>query len=351
MTHRPLGRTGVLVPRVVFGATCLGNLFVAMSDDEKHELIRQWMAHMPVPVAIDTAGKYGAGLSLEVLGRELKALEVDPRDVVISNKLGWRRVPLTTSEPTFEPGVWVGLAHDAVQSIDYDGILRCYEDGCRMLGEYRPQLVSVHDPDEYLAAAPDPDVRRQRLNDIVGAYRALEELRDAGLVAGVGVGAKDWQAIRELDQLCRFDWAMMANSFTVLNHPVELVEFIDSLAEREIGLINSAVMHGGFLGGGEFFDYRRVDPHDPADAERLRWRERFLKVCRSHDRSPFQVAVAFGLSHPGVVAVALSTSRPQRVAELVAAADDKIPQQLWSELIEQGLVDHNYPYLDGSTVG
>jgi D-threo-aldose 1-dehydrogenase len=299
---------------------------------------------MPAPVAIDSAGKYGAGLALEVLGRDLAALGVDPNDVVISNKLAWRRVPLQAPEPTFEPGVWVGLEHDAVQDISYDGMLRCHEDGCRMLGAYRPQLVSVHDPDEYLAAAADAEQRRQRMDDIVGAYRALEELREAGEVTGVGVGAKDWRTIRELDRHCRFDWVMMANSFTVMNHPAELVAFIDRLTERQIGLINSAVMHGGFLGGGKFFDYRPVDPADPVDAERLRWRDRYVEICRRHGRTPFQVAVAFGLSHPGVVALALSTSQPQRVGEMVAAASCDVPGELWSELREQRLVDPSYPH-------
>ncbi len=169
--HRPLGKTGISIPPVVYGATCLGNLFVAMGDDEKRELIRQWMKFLPTPVAINSAGKYGAGLSLEVLGRELKALGIEPEDVVLSNKLAWRQVPLSGPEPTFEPGVWVGLEHDAVQDISYQGILRCYDDGCRMLGDYRPQLVSVHDPDEYLAAAADPEQRRQRMEDILAPIR------------------------------------------------------------------------------------------------------------------------------------------------------------------------------------
>ena len=333
------------MPRVVFGATCLGNLFVAMTDEAKRDLVRQWFHCMPKPVAIDTAGKYGAGLSLEVLGRELSELGIASEDVIISNKLAWRRVPLKTTEPTFEPGVWIDLQHDAVQDISYDGILRCYEDGCRMLGDHRPKLVSVHDPDEYLAAASDVEDRHRRLDDILGAYRALEELRDAGDAAGVGVGAKDWRVIRELDQHCEFDWVMMANSFTILHHPVELLEFIDSLASRQVALINSAVMHGGFLAGGEFFDYRNIDPVDPGDARRLRWRARFAEVCRQHKRSPFEVAVAFGVSHPGVTSVALSTSRSDRVESMVAAATVKMPVELWSDLIDAELIDADYPHL------
>jgi D-threo-aldose 1-dehydrogenase len=342
MHHREFGNTGLLLPRVVYGATALGNLFVAMSDQAKADLVREWFVQMPKPVAIDSAGKYGAGLSLEVIQRELSALGIEPDEVVISNKLAWRRIPLTTPEPMFEPGVWKDIHHDAVQDISYDGILRCHQDGCRMLGKYTPKLVSVHDPDEYLAAATDADDRVKRLGDIVGAYRALEELRDAGQVAGVGVGAKNWRIVQELDQHCKFDWVMMANSFTIMNHPAELVKFIDSLASRNVALINSALMHGGFLVGGNFFDYRAVDKNDPADARRLQWRADFTRICAAHAQLPFNVAVAFGVSHPGFTSVALSTSQPERVASMVAAATTNQSPALWSALIDAGLIDSAY---------
>jgi D-threo-aldose 1-dehydrogenase len=103
-------------------------------------------------------------------------LNVNPSDVLISNKLGWLRTELKTAEPTFEPGVWRNLKHDAVQQISYDGILECYEQGNNLLGDYRAELVSVHDPDEYLAAAEDEQERAQHYRDILEAYRALNEL-------------------------------------------------------------------------------------------------------------------------------------------------------------------------------
>jgi D-threo-aldose 1-dehydrogenase len=345
-THRPFGKTGLQVPRVVFGATCLGNLFVAMSDRDKRELVRQWFQQMPKPVAIDSAGKYGAGLSLEVIGRELAALAIDPADVVISNKLAWRRVPLKTPQPTFEPGVWIDIQHDAVQDISHDGILRCHQDGLAMLAGYTPDLVSLHDPDEYLAAAGDAGgERNRRMDDLCGAHQALCELRDDGQVAGVGVGAKNWRIIRELDRHCDFDWVMLANSFTIMNHPPELIEFIDSLASRNIAVINSALTHGGFLAGGSFIDYRPIDAGDPEDAKKIAWRDRFHQVCQQHDQSAYRVAVAFGASHPGITSVALSTSSPARVQSMVQAASDTLPAELWSEMREQQLIWQDYPHL------
>ena len=348
MTHQKFGNTDLAMPRVVFGATCLGNLFVAMSDEQKRELICEWFSQIPKPVAIDTAGKYGAGLSLEVLGRDLAALEIEPEDVIISNKLAWRRTPLQGPEPTFEPGVWVDLKHDAVQDISHDGILRCHEDGCGMLGDYRPQLVSVHDPDEYLQASTNSEDRNRRLNEICSAYQALEELRDAGEVAGVGIGAKDWRIIRELDGHCRFDWVMMANSFTIMQHPPELLDFISSLHDRNIALINSAVTHGGFLVGGKFLDYREINPAQRKDAQCLEWRRQFTEVCQQFQASPYDVAVAFGVSHPAVTSVALSTSQPNRVESMVLAATTTPAAAIWTELRNRGLIAADYPHLNTS---
>ena len=330
------------LPKLIFGATTLGNLFVARSDQEKHDLIAQWFRHMPAPVVIDSAGKYGAGLSLQVIGRELQSLGIASNDVIISNKLGWRRVPLRSAEPTFEPGAWIDIDHDAVQDISRDGILRCWHEGNELLGNYRASLLSVHDPDEYLAAATDADDRRRRLDDIIAAYQTLADLRDQGEASAIGVGAKDWRIIRELNQYCSFDWVMMANSFTIMNHPPELVQFIDLLASQNVAIINSALMHGGFLTGGEYCDYRPLDPALPADAKKMKWRSDYFAACRDLDVDPFDVAVAFGLSHRAIGSVALSTSRPDRVESLVASVNRLFPAAVWDSLKKCGLIDPDY---------
>lgn len=343
--RRRLGQTELSIPRLVFGATSLGNLFREVSDATKHAIVEAWIANVDFPVVIDTAGKYGAGLSLEVIGRELTALGVNPAEVVISNKLAWRRVPLLTPEPTFEPGAWFGIQNDAVQDISYEGILRCWEEGNQLLGKYNAQLVSVHDPDEYLAAARDPSDRDDRLHDIIEAYRALAELKSAGKVAGVGVGAKNWKTIEELDAHCNFDWVMFANSLTLMKHPPALVKLFTSLADRQVGIINSALFHGGFLTGGKFFDYRLVDAANAADRERLAWREKFWQTCQRFSVSPFDVGVAFGLSHPGVTAVALSSGQAERVPEHVRAVEQQMPVEFWEAMRREGLLSEDYPYL------
>ncbi len=249
---KALGRTGLDVPQVVYGTSYLGNLYRELPYEEKLELMKRWFDCTEKPVVIDTAGKYGAGLALEVIGKGLAKLGISPCDVVISNKLGWYRVPLSSDEPTFEPGAWAGLTNDAVQTFGYDEIIKCYKQGEELLGgTYHAEVVSVHDPDEYLLAASDPADRDLRLKEILESYRALFDLKAKGKVRAVGIGSKDWTIIRELYAHVPFDWVMFANSFTIFRHPPEILEFMDQLNADGVGIINSAVFHGGFITGGE----------------------------------------------------------------------------------------------------
>lgn len=325
-------------PRIVFGSTPLGNLFHILPDSTKGELVAAWFRHAKRPVFIDSAGKYGAGLALESLGHHLAALGIPQADVVISNKLAWKRVPLVGDEPTFEPGVWFGLEHDAVQRIGYEGILECHEEGNRLLDGYEARLVSVHDPDEYLAAADSQADEAKRFRNILEAYRALGELKVAGKVDAVGVGAKDWTAIQRIHEAgVALDWVMFANSYTAMRHPAELRRFMEALSDRGVAIVNSAVFHGGFLTGGDFFDYRKVDRE--SDAALFQWRDRFVAVCARFGIAPAAAGAAFAGSAPGVVSLALSTSRPERVADLIALSEARAPSGFLAALVEEGLVE------------
>ncbi|MDD5705396.1 MAG: aldo/keto reductase [Kiritimatiellae bacterium] len=326
-------RRGLQLPRVIFGTSCLGNLYKVIPYEEKLATVRAFFANGEPRVLLDSAGKYGAGLALEIIGRALRELGVPPEAVAISNKLGWRRVPLRGPEPTFEPGVWEGLEHDAEQAISHDGILVCWEQGNALLGSpYRPNLVSVHDPDEFLA-------RGGSREDLRGAYQALAELKSRGEVRAVGVGSKDWHVIREIAGMVDLDWAMLACSLTVMSHPPELLDFIAELHRRGVTVINSAVFHSGFLTGGAYFDYRAPEP------EHFAWRARFWEVCARHTVSPASACVQFGLAVPGVVSVALNTSSHKRVPENVALGRAHIPAAFWRDMKAAGLISKAFPFL------
>ncbi len=346
MNHKKLGTTNIGVPPIIFGTSCLGNLYQALPWETKLSILKHIFDNMAGTVVLDTAGKYGAGLALEVIGDGLRELGISQDRVNISNKLGWLRVPLTTPEPTFEPGAWADLKNDAVQDISYDGITRCWQQGCELLGHrYAPQIVSVHDPDEYLAAATSAGEKLNAFKDIVGAYHALNELKEQGLTQAIGVGCKDWQVIRDMSKEIDLDWVMPAVSFTIMNHPAELLDFISELAEKGIGVINSAVFHAGFLTGGAYFDYRILDATKKEDKRHFIWREKFFALCQKFDIVPATACVQFGVSHPGIISIALNTSNPKRVAQNIASVTADTPNDFWQAMKEHGLIDKNYPHV------
>ena len=345
-TKKALGRTGLQVPKVVYGTSYLGNLYRELPFTEKLELMKRWFECTEKPVVIDTAGKYGAGLALEVIGLGLTELGIDPGDVVISNKLGWYRVPLTADEPTFEPGVWAGLTYDAVQTFGYEEIIKCFAQGEELLGgTYHAEVVSVHDPDEYLLAANDPADRDRRLMEILESYRALFDLKAVGKVMAVGIGSKDWTIIRELYEHVPFDWVMFANSYTIFRHPPAILEFMDLLNAKHVGIINSAVFHGGFLTGGDKFDYQELDPASEMGQKLFGWRKAFEALCHLHQVSPGDVALHFSLSHPAIVSIALNTSKPEKMNRNVEILHTTIPQSFWKVMKEEGLIDPDFKYL------
>jgi len=331
------------LPNIVFGSSALGNLYEVVPDATKRAIVQNWLQSVEVPL-IDSAGKYGAGLALESIGRLLAEEGVDPDAVLISNKLGWKRVPLVHAEAQFEPGAWFGLEYDAEQLMGREGILEAYHQGNALLGDYRARLVSVHDPDEYLAAAGSEEEAASRYAEILEAYEALIDLREKGEVLGVGIGSKDWRCIERMyrDGL-QFDWVMFANSLTLFSHPPEVLAFMAELHAAGIPMINSAVFNAGFLLGGPYFDYRVIS--EDSHPRHFDWRRRFLRLCEAHELSPAHACCQFALSPPGVEALALNTSKPAHVPRNVEYVSTELPGSFWQALKEEELLSESYPHL------
>jgi D-threo-aldose 1-dehydrogenase len=328
------------LPPVIFGTSGLGNLFVGHDYPTKLNIVSECVRVSTGKVVFDSAGKYGAGLALETLGKCLEELKVPKDKVIISNKLGWVRTELKTAEPTFEPGVWKNLEHDAVQKISYEGILECFEQGNELLGGYSPQMLSVHDPDEYLAKAKNQEESNGLFDQILDAYRALYDLKKQGKVQAIGVGAKDWRIIQKIAAEVELDWVMFANSMTIKKHPAELLAFMKELVNRGVYIINSAVFHSGFLVGSDYFDYKLVTP--AKDPDLFLWREEFFAICKKYNVKPAEACVQFALKAPGVKSIALNTTEVKRVKQNMDMVKVEVAEEFWKELKEKRLINIEY---------
>ena len=327
------------LPKIIFGTSALGNLYIEQPEHIKTKILEECIGLSGNSVVFDSAGKYGAGLALEMLGKILGKLDTKSKNIIISNKLGWYRIPLTTEEPTFEPGIWKNLKYDAVQRISYNGILECFEQGNHLLGnKFIPQLLSVHDPDEYLASAKSSKEYNQLLFEITEAYRALQQVKDNGKVSAIGIGAKNWKVIQVLSKHISFDWVMFANSMTIMNHPKELICFMEELKDKGILIINSAVFQAGFILGGEYYDYKKIKPDTQENIARFKWREKFHSLCQKFNISPMVACVNFALNAPGVCSISLNTSNPAHVKTNVDSIKAEVPKEFYLTMKKEKLI-------------
>ena len=325
------------LPKVIFGTSSLGNLYSAPPFETKLNIVKEIINANPELAVFDSAGKYGAGLALESLAECLSELKIPKDKVLISNKLAWKRVPLTSDEPTFEPGAWVDLKNDAIQDISYQGIIDCYEQGNELLGEYDAQLVSIHDPDEYLASAKNDEDLKDRKEKLLEAFRALDELKKSGRVQSVGVGAKDISVIDFISDHFQLDWAMFACSITPYTHSDFAIKLLKKLGQQGVDVINSAVFNAGFLIGGTHFDYQLISQE--THPEVFDWRDKFFAICQEFDIKPAAACVQFSFLFPEIKAIALNTSKPERVKSNMDLAHAKIPQDFWDKMKSEKLIN------------
>jgi D-threo-aldose 1-dehydrogenase len=322
--HRPFGNTGLRVPPIMFGTNALGSMRRVIPEQTKLEIFGAWFQHVAPPVFIDARGPTGDRVAIQVLARALRRLDVSPEDAVISTRVGWKD-----------------------KRIGYDAVLDSWAETCRLLGgNHPPKLLSLDAPDEYLAAASSPAGRDQRFQDILEACRALDELKASGQVAGIGAAATDWHLFREIDSAVRLDWLMLVGGFSIMRHPPELFKYMASLAARQIPIVSAGIFDCDFLVGGSCFNGRAVNPETSEDRSLFAWRKAFAALCHGHGISPAQACIQFTLSAPGIVAVAINTSQPDRIAENVCSTIAEVPDAFWASMKEEGLLAPEDPFLE-----
>jgi len=205
-----------------------------------------------------------------------------------------------------------------------------------LLGDYEAKVVSIHDPDEYLAGAADEAELLKRKQDILDAYKALMELRKAGKVDSVGVGAKDVSVIDFISEHVQLDWAMFACSITPYSHKPSTLALLTKLGNQGVKVINSAVFNAGFLIGSDNFDYKTITRQSHA-AEFI-WRDKFNALCEEYKVKPAEACVQFSFLFDEITSVALNTSSPKRVKSNVSLIEAQVPASFWQAMKDQGLI-------------
>lgn len=329
--------TSLLPGALGFGTAPLGNMFRAIPEEEAAATVEAaWDQGIRY---FDTAPFYGAGLAEIRLG---DVLAQHPRDqYTLSTKVGRVILDETEDPATRELGEKGGLfehgrPNKMVNDYSADATLRSIEDSLTRLRTDRLDIVWVHDiaqdfyGDEWLARYESART---------GAFRVLTRLREEGVIKAWGLGVNRVEPLETtlaLDEP-RPDAFLLAGRYTLLDHDRALQRLLPEAARQDVDVVVGGPYSSGILAGGQHFEYQK------APAEIIDKVTRIKKLTERHGIGIKAAALQFSLAHPATVAAIPGATRPSRIAEDVAALDEKIPAAFWQDLRDEQLIAATAP--------
>ncbi|MFD3451162.1 aldo/keto reductase [Streptomyces sp. NPDC058691] len=332
MRRNTLGRSGVPVTAVGFGAAAIGNLFTLVTDDAAAQAVdAAWEAGIRY---FDTAPHYGLGLSERRLGA---ALRDRPREqYTVSTKVGRLLEPLGDGSPAGDDlnnGFAVPATHHRVWDFSADGVRRSIEDSLERLGLDRIDVAFLHDPDAHAEEA------------FAQGYPALEKLRTEGVVDAIGAGMNQTGMLARFLRDTDVDVVLMAGRYTLLEQE-GLAEVLPEAAARGKSVVVGGVFNSGLL----------IDPqpdaryeYAPAPAPVLARARRLQTVTGRHGVPLRAAAQRFPAAHPAVASVLLGLRSPAEVRDAEAMHKHPLPAALWADLRAEELLGPDVPVPAGDT--
>lgn len=297
MNYREIGKTGMKVSCLSFGASSLGGVF---HDIKEAEGIRAVFTAVEKGMNfIDVSPYYGHYKAETVLGKALKEI---PRDkYYLSTKVG-------------------RYGKDGVNTWDYSGKRAkesVYESLERLNIDYI-DLINVH------------DIEFADLNQVIDeTLPALAELKKTGVVKHIG--------ITDL-QLENLQWvvehAAPGTVECVLNfchhclNDDKLIDYLDYFESENIGVINASPLSMGLL------SLRGVPAWHPAPPELVEACREAVQHCLSRKYPIEKLAIQYAVSNPRIATTLFSSANPENVLKNLAYVEEPIDWNLVREVRE-----------------
>ena len=302
MEYRDLGKTGLRISSLSFGASSLGSVFRETKEAESLDAV--FSAIDGGINFIDVSPYYGHYKAETVLGKALRQL---PRDkYYLSTKVGrYGKDGVNT---------WDYSAKRATESV-YESMER--------LGVDYIDIINVHDI-EFQAALPGG---LQKVAD--ETLPALVELKKKGLVGHVGITDLQLKNIKWV-----IDHSEPGTVESVLNfchyclNDDELVDYLDFFEERGIGIINASPLSMGLL------SQRGVPEWHPAPKALVEACQRAAAYCTEQGYPIEKLAVQFSVNNPRVISTLFSSANPENVKRNIAWANEAPDMELVNKVQE-----------------
>lgn len=301
LDRKPLGKTKLSVPPIIFGTSGLGGMPGTYGYDVEGERGRETVrAILDGPVKfLDTSRAYGEGRSEERIGDVIRERGGLPEGAIIATKLD--RDPVT-------------------KKFDANAARRSLELSLKTLGLDRVHILHLHDP-EY----------QDDLSEVTGPGGANDELmkmKEEGFADAVGLAAGTVEVMMPMLRNWDFDVVLSHNRFTVVNQNAE--EMIQLAISRGMAVFNAAPYGGGVLAKGtgnvQRYAYRGAKP---AVMDALKQVE---AIADKYGVPPGAVALQFSMREPRITATVCGVSKPERVQQTLEWAQWDIPAAVWDEL-------------------
>jgi aryl-alcohol dehydrogenase-like predicted oxidoreductase len=300
MNYRTVGKTGIQVSSLCFGAMSFGG----NADEATSKAMFQRCREVGINF-FDTANAYGQGRSEEILGECL----ADCRDeMVITTKVFY---------PTGKDINAMGLSRRH--------IMREVEQSLRRLKTDRIEFYFVHlfdqntPMEETLRALDDLQAEGKILHPAVSNWAAWQ------IAKGLGIAAKE--------QLARFE--LLQPMYNLVKRQAE-VEILPLAVSEQLGVISYSPLGGGLLTGkygvekrpgqGRLVEDQRYTARY-ADDMNFVVADRFTTYAAEHGIHPVTLAVAWVMSNPAITAPIIGARNVEQLEpSLAALAVDMTPQ-------------------------
>jgi D-threo-aldose 1-dehydrogenase len=336
LPKRRIGKTKLEVTTLGLGGAPMGGFRATIPDSEAAALVETaWQDGVRY---YDTSPFYGYGRSELRMGAALR--EKPREEYVLSTKIGRILHPLKPGEKKpadFRENGLPGFSPEFDYS--YDGVMRSLEHSHLRLGMARIDIALIHDVDFW--TIKDREILNHRFKTVMDSgYRALDELRKAGVIGAIGVGINESDTSLRFIQAGDFDCMLLAGRYTLLEQG-GLAEFLPECVKRNVSVILGGPYNSGILTGG----VKAGATHDyvPAAAPLIEKAQKIEAVCKRHGVELGAAAMQFPLFHPAMAAVIPGALAVREVKENVARIGTKIPADLWSELKREKLLDPSAP--------
>lgn len=302
MRYLELGKTGMRISHLSFGASSLGSVFRETKEKESIEAVE---AAIEGGINfIDVSPYYGHYKAETVLGKALRNI---PRDMyLLSTKVG-------------------RYGKDGVNTWDYSArrVTDSVYESMERLGIEFIDLINVHDI-EFQANLPGG------LQKVVDeTLPALVELKEKGVVGHVGITDLQLENLKWVVEHCQAGMVESILNFChyTLNDDA-LLDYLDFFEQRGIGIINASPLAMGLL------SQRGVPAWHPAPQPLVEACHRAAEYCSQKGYPIEKLAVQFSVSNERIISTLFSSANPANVRQNILWANEELDWDLVREVKE-----------------